>query len=78
MQHCFHVCNSGEPKKSVYVLKTTGCCKTMGKPGSAVNPGIRSATRSAPFFNQALADPTDGKPVPKAKPSYCSIYWMQP
>lgn len=35
MQHCFHVCNSGEPKESVYMLKTTGCRKTMGKPGRA-------------------------------------------
>lgn len=50
----------------------------MGRPGRAVNPGIRSATCSEPFFNQALADPTDGKPVPRANPSYCGIYWIRP
>lgn len=63
------------------VLKTTGGLKSMGNGENwqgTVNPGIWSATRSAPLFNQALADPTDGKPVPKANVSYCGIYWIRP
>lgn len=81
MQHCFHVCNSGEPEESVCALKTTGCLKSMGNGETwqgTVSPGIPSATCSAPPFNQALADPTDGKPVPEANPSYCGIYRIRP